>query len=203
MRRIISAVALVSAIAAASAVQAQTPPSGVYAMDPTHARLTWRIEHMGLSNYVAWFDSFDATVTLDADDPTNSSVTATVDPTSVNTGNSGFDTEIAQQFLSAGEFPEATFVSTGVEMTGDTTAVITGVLTLAGVEQEVVFDAELTGFLESHPFVGAPAMSMRAVAEIDRTAFDVTAVVQDPGIGAPIASPIVQLEIEAEFILQQ
>jgi polyisoprenoid-binding protein YceI len=39
-----------------------TAPSGDYALDKTHASLTWRVSHLGLSNYTARFTNFDAQV---------------------------------------------------------------------------------------------------------------------------------------------
>ncbi|MEM6903547.1 MAG: YceI family protein, partial [Pseudomonadota bacterium] len=39
-----------------------TVPSGTYVLDPTHASIVWKISHLGLSDYTARFNSFDATV---------------------------------------------------------------------------------------------------------------------------------------------
>lgn len=196
--RTIAAIAVAAAISAPAA--AQTPPSGVYQMDPTHARMTWQARHLGLADYTAWFDSFSATITIDADNPENSSVVATVDPTSVNTGLPNFDAEIGGEFLRGAEFPEATFTSTSVEMTGDQTAVVTGDLTLMGVTQEVTFDATLVGVLDPHPFVGRPAIAFSAVAEIDRTAFGSENLLQQVPNGEPVLGQTVTLTIDAEFI---
>ena len=35
-------------------------PAGVYNLDETHASLTWKVWHAGLSNYTARFTNFDA-----------------------------------------------------------------------------------------------------------------------------------------------
>ncbi len=54
-------------------------------------------------------------------------------------GNFGDD------FLNVGEFPTATFESTGVKSTGPDSADITGNLTLNGVTRPLVIKARLTG----------------------------------------------------------
>ena len=67
---------------------AQAPidvPAGTYTLEKTHASLTWRILHMGLSNYTARFTRFDATLRFDPQDFSRSTVEASVDLASVET----------------------------------------------------------------------------------------------------------------------
>ena len=62
----------------------QLPP-GVYQLDRGHASLTWKVDHLGLSDYTARFATFDAQLTLTPDDLSKSKVEVTVDPASVRT----------------------------------------------------------------------------------------------------------------------
>lgn len=176
-------------------------PSGVYEMDPTHATLIWRVRHLGMSDYIGRMMRFDATLTLDVDDPEQSSITATVDPTSVDTPfpleDPDFDGELATdaRFLNAEAFPEITFASTSVERTGPSTAIITGDLTFLGVTQEIQLEATLIGALAEHPFEdGAPAIGFSAVGEIDRTAFGMNFLSPFP------VGPAIGFEVQAEFV---
>ena len=44
-------------------------PAGVYALDPSHASLVFRIDHIGLSRFTARFTDFDAALTFDPTAP--------------------------------------------------------------------------------------------------------------------------------------
>ncbi|MEM6666090.1 MAG: YceI family protein [Pseudomonadota bacterium] len=178
-------------------------PSGTYAMDPTHASLTWRIKHLGLSNYTARFTSFNATVNLNAEDVSQSSMTATIDPTSVTTdypfaANKDFDAEIAgAKIMNAPEFPEISFTSTAIEVTGDNTATITGDLSMRGFTVPVTLDATLNGTLGKHPFVDGAAFGISATGTVSREA------VGDTFLTGQVLEDTVEVIIEAEFVEQK
>lgn len=205
MKTFVAARALSAAIVAASlftvpaVAQTVEAPSGAYALDKTHASITWRVKHLGMSNYTARFTDFDIDLTLDVDAPANSTVSATIDPKSVRTdfpGEKDFDGEIANdaRFLNADQHAEITFTSTAIEVTGDNTAKITGDLSMAGATQEVVLDATLNGSMAEHPFAKKPAVGFSATGELDRTAFGIEFL-------APfVVAPTVEFMIEAEFV---
>lgn len=211
MNRLLTAVTTapifaLAALLAAAPGAATSAESGVYKMDETHASITWSVQHLGLSNYTARFEDFDIRLTLDVDDVSKSSVTATIDPTSVSTGFPGekdFDAEISNDpgFFDAGKYPEVAFVSTAIERTGDNTARITGDLTMIGVTREITLEATLLGTLDSHPLLrGRPAVGFEATALLDRTDFGMTAFSNALSDGGPaIVSPQVRVTINAEF----
>lgn len=195
----------VSALAFAAPVAAQDGiPSGAYQLDPTHASVNVSVQHLGLSPYVMRFESFDMALTLDTENPANSSVTATIDPASVSTplqDDGSFNAEIAGPgFLDSAAFPTIEFASTSVELTGETTATVTGDLTFMGVTSEISMEVELTGAIESHPFANAPAVGFVATGAFDRTVFGYEGLTQLVGNGASIVSPEVEFMISAEFI---
>lgn len=194
---------LAAVAAAAPAVAQDGIPSGAYQNDPTHTTITFSVDHLGLAPYVMRFERFEVALVLDADNPVNSSVTATIDPTSISSplqDGGGFDGELAGPgFLDAGAFPTIDFVSTSVEMTSDTTAIVTGDLTLLGQTQSITMDVELTGAIDSHPFTNTAAVGFVATGSFDRTAFGSTNFVQEVGNGASIVSPTVDFTITAEF----
>jgi polyisoprenoid-binding protein YceI len=134
-------------------------PSGTYELDPTHGSLFWTVNHFGLSNYTARINSFDATVDLNSEDITQSTLTATIDLTSLDTDypfpeQTDFNAELqGADWLNTAAFPQATFVSTAITKTGDTTAQIEGDLTFLGQTLPVTLDATLIGFLEQHLMV--------------------------------------------------
>lgn len=161
-------------------------PAGVYVMDPTHASLQWSVPHNSISNYTARFNTFDAKLTLDPANLANSSVEATIDPLSVDanypgdylgthaaTGFKSFSEDIAKSknFLNGGVFPQITFKSTKVELTGTRTAKVTGDLTFLGVTKPVTLDATFGGEIEKHPFMQVPAIGFAAEGSFKRSDF--------------------------------
>ncbi len=172
-------------------------PAGEYALDRTHASVTWRVKHLGLSNYPARFVTFDSTIKLDPADVTKSSVTVTIDPRSVRTEfpfpeKEDFDKIVAEKFLRAGEHPSISFSSTGLVATGATTGKLTGNLTLAGVTRPVTLDVKLNAAKE-HPFRKVPAIGFSATGSLNRSDFGLKDLV-------PMVSDEVELMIEAEFL---
>ena len=207
MKTTIIAVALAVVGFISAPVQAQDMnayselPAGVYNIDKNHASLTWRVSHAGLSKYTARFKSFDADITLDPADITKSSVTATIDPTSLETdfnvaANDGKDfnknLSTGEQWLNAGQFPQITFASTKIEKTGDNTGKIHGDLTFLGVTKPVVLDAVFNGAYLVQPFNQKPTLGISATTTIKRSDWGLATYV--PAIGDEV-----EIIIEAEF----
>ena len=172
--------------------------TATYSLEPTHASLVWTISHNGLSNYTARFASFDATLNFDATDPTGSTLSATIDPTSVRTSHptdTDWNSEIAtdEKFLNATVFPSITFTSTGITMTGDTTGMVVGDLTLLGVTQQVALDVTFNGVRNFAWFGERDVIGFSATSTLKRSEFGMTALL--PDIGDEIA-----ITIEAEFL---
>ncbi|TPE64028.1 polyisoprenoid-binding protein [Sandaracinobacter neustonicus] len=150
-------------------------PAGEYVLEKTHASLTWKINHLGLSYYTARFTGFDATINLDPKVVTNSSVSVTIDPRSVKTDfpfpeKEDFDKVIAEKVLMAGEHPTITFQSTSLKATGKTTGKLTGNLTLMGVTKPVTLDVTLNGAKE-HPMRKVPVLGVSATGSFKRSDF--------------------------------
>ena len=199
LTKLLSGFALSTALVGAAAAADLPIGSGTYAIDPTHSSLFWSVNHFGLSNYTARLNSYDVTIELNADDITQSSMTATIDMTSVDTDfpfpeTTDFNAELqGANWLNTSAFPQATFVSTQIVKTGDTTAQITGDLTFLGITLPVTLDTVLIGSLGKHPFADGAAFGIQAVGTFDRTDFGFSTFV--PGAGAEVT-----IEINAEFI---
>ena len=206
MRSLMTAAAAI-ALATGCATAEQTlegVPSGEYELENTHAMLIWKVDHLGLSTYISRFTEFDAMLDFDPENPTASSLSVTVNPASVETDypgdfkeghpNSEYDTwndELAfgDSWLNADEHPEITFVSTGIETTGDYTGKVTGDLTFLGVTKPVTLDVTYNGTQNMR----GRKIGFSAIGVIDRTEFGL-------GTYAPMIGTEVELEIEAEFV---
>ena len=82
---LVAGLAITTPPALAAEADPITIPSGVYELDLGHASIVWKIGHLGLSNYTARFNKFDATLNLDVENPANSTVNVVIDPRSVDT----------------------------------------------------------------------------------------------------------------------
>ncbi len=191
-----------SLVAAPAHAAAPEVVSGSYKIDPTHASLHWKVDHLGLSFYTARFTKIEAALTLDAADMSKSKLTVSVDPRSLETDyplveTKDFDKKLIEdpKYFNAGEHPAITFASSKIEMTGDTNAKVTGDLTLLGVTKPVSLDVTMNGAMSSHPFFKKPATGFSATGTIKRSDFGMTE-------GIPFVGDEVKLIIEAEFLAE-
>ena len=111
-----------------------------------HASVNFKISHLGYSWIYGRFNDFEGTFSWDADKPEASAINVTVNTESVDTNHAERDKHIrSEDFLHVAENATATFTSTGVEVTGDNSAKVSGDLTLNGVTKPVVLDANFIG----------------------------------------------------------
>jgi polyisoprenoid-binding protein YceI len=192
-------VVAISAICPAYAQLAVEVPAGTYKIDPTHASLTWKVNHMGLSNYTARFIKMDATLILDPAKPEAAKLTASVDPTSLRTDfpfveKENFDKKLIEgaEWFNANVAKTITFNSTTVKMTGPKTADVTGDLTLLGVTKPVTLKVTLNGGMKEHPMAKKPALGFSGAGTIKRSEFGLKA-------GLPFVGDDVTLLLETEF----
>lgn len=120
--------------------------SGDYTLDKTHARLLFKIRHLGLSSYVGRFNDFDATLTFDPSDMASASLTTVIDMRSLDINDEGLtDDLLGRSWLRTAEFPQATFNSTQVSPISDTEFEFTGNLSWRGVTKPIVIKAVFEG----------------------------------------------------------
>jgi polyisoprenoid-binding protein YceI len=109
-----------------------------YAIDHSHASVTFTVNHFGYSAVHGRFSQFDGTVVIDEAAPENSKVDVAIDTASLNTFWDARDKHLkTADFFDVEKFPKATFTSTKVEKTGETTVDVTGDFTLLGVTKPV------------------------------------------------------------------
>ncbi|ODJ89907.1 hypothetical protein BB779_15690 [Pseudomonas viridiflava] len=111
-----------------------------------HAFVDFKISHLGYSFIHGTFKDWDGTFSFDAAKPEASKIAVELKTASLFTNHAERDKHIlSKEFLDAGKFPEAKFVSTSVKSTGEKTADVTGDLTLHGVTKPIVIKATFNG----------------------------------------------------------
>lgn len=174
-------------------------PKGQYVLDKNHASLTWKVDHLGLSNYTARFTKLDATIEFDPLDITKSTLTATVDPTSIETDfpkpeEKDFDAELAKgkDWFNTGAFPSISYKSTKLEKTGEKTGRVHGDLTFLGVTKPLTLNVTFNGSYAKKPFSTDPGMGFSATAVLKRSEWGFDTYI-------PTLGDDVTLLIETEF----
>lgn len=188
--------ALITGILALAAPMAVAQYS-TWASDPAHSEVDFTIRHGGVSNVHGRFGKVAATLVYNEADVTKSTVTATIDVTTIDTGVSMRDADLASaRFFEVAKFPTATFTSTGVVKNGNKLT-ISGNFTVHGITKPVVLDVDgpsqpAEGMMDHKTHSG-----FTATTTISRTAY---------GIGASVPLALVgddvKLTIELEIIKQ-
>lgn len=101
-------------------------------IDPAHCAVTFRVSHLGLSYTYGRFNKVEGLFSIDADNPANTSFSATIRADSIDTGNQQRDDHLrSPDFLNVRQFPVIEFQSTKVEQASDG-YMVTGDFTLHG-----------------------------------------------------------------------
>ncbi|MGB7340767.1 MAG: YceI family protein [Phototrophicaceae bacterium] len=142
-------------------------------IDTTHSSADFTVRHMMVTNVRGSFSNIDGVINFDPANPAASSVDVTIDVNSINTGVNDRDNHLRSgDFFDIATYPNITFKSTNVEVTGDDSAKVTGDLTIRDVTKTVVLDVDFLGQGGS-PF-GDTRAGFEATTKIDREAFGLT-----------------------------
>ena len=142
MKRLLAVMTVCAALAATAAPAAAAEVA--YKLDEAHTETTFVIDRFGFTSVIGVFAKSEGTIWLDEAAPEKSRVEATVTVDSLLTANPTRDEHVkGERWLNAAKNPTMTFKSTKVQKTGDTTAKVTGDLTIMGVTQPFTFDVKL------------------------------------------------------------
>jgi polyisoprenoid-binding protein YceI len=174
--------------------------AGTWAIDPVHSEVSFSVKHMMVSKVRGRFDTFEGTI-VTAEDPLASVVTASVDLSSINTGQEQRDAHIrSADFFDVEKHTHMTFVSTGIRPDGDN-FLLDGDLTLKGVTKPVTFKLEINGI--GPDAYGGTRAGFTATTDINRKDFGVTFDGPVPGVpGGVVVSDKVNISMEIEGVLQ-
>ncbi|MEX0318423.1 MAG: YceI family protein [Ruegeria sp.] len=180
---------LAAALATAASAALAAPEK--YILDSSHSQVVFTYNHLGFSTTTGMFSGFAGEIMFDQEDPAASSVSVSMPVTSMLTGWEKREEHfMSEDFFGASDGDLVTFTSTGIEVTGENTAKITGDLSMNGVTKAVVLDAKLNQAGE-HPMAGKPWAGFDATTTLLRSDFNV-------GKFAPFVGDEVELKISVE-----
>jgi polyisoprenoid-binding protein YceI len=169
--------------------------AATWTIDPVHSEVGFSVRHMMVSKVRGRFTRFSGEI-VTAEDPAQSSVTAEIDLTSINTGQEQRDEHIkSADFFEVETYPTMTYRSIGIKVE-DGEYVLEGELTLKGVTRTVPLKLELQGF-GPDPYGGYRA-GFTATGELNRSDFNVSFNAPMANGGVVVGDKIqLHLEIEA------
>ncbi|MGD9864390.1 MAG: YceI family protein [Pseudodonghicola sp.] len=182
--------ALLAAAFATAAAAAYAAPEK-YVLDSGHSQIVFNYNHLGFSTGYGMYSGFAGEIMFDQEDPANSSVSVSMPVKSMLTGwEPRYEHFMSADFFGASDDDLVTFTSTGIEVTGEKSALITGDLTLNGVTKSVVLDAVLNQAAD-HPMEGKPWAGFSATTTLIRSDYNL-------GMFAPYVSDEVKVNISIE-----
>ena len=163
-----------------------------YVLDASHSQIVFSYNHLGYSTSYGMFSGFEGEIMFDQEDPANSSVSVSMPAKSMITGwAQRFGHFMSPDFFGATDDEMISFTSTSIEVTGESTALITGDLELNGVTKSVVLDAVLNK-VGQHPMAGKAWAGFDATTTLQRSDFGLGAFA--PAVGNDVE---VVISIEA------
>jgi polyisoprenoid-binding protein YceI len=171
------------------------PAAGVWQMDPAHTSVEFVGRHLMVTKVRGSFSEVSGTITV-GDDPLDSVVSVTIGTGSVSTGSQDRDGHlVSPDFFDVENYPEMSFVSTGVRANGDAW-ILDGDLTIKGVTRPVSLDFEFTGIVDD-PWGNSKA-GFSASTEILREEWDLNWNVALESGGVLVSKKIaIEIEVQA------
>lgn len=141
-------------------------------LDPAHTSVEFTAKHMMITTVRGRLTDIEGTIYADDQNPSNSSVEATLKAASLDTRNEQRDQHLRSgDFIDAEKFPVVTFKSTRVEGSRERFK-LTGDLTIRGTTKEITLDVTFEG-TGKDPWGGERA-GFTATGKIDRRNFGLT-----------------------------
>jgi polyisoprenoid-binding protein YceI len=170
--------------------------AGRWAVDDNHSSVGFSVRHLGVSKVRGRFNTFDADVLI-GETLADTSVFATIDVASIDTGNADRDAHVlSADILDVSRRPTIEFRSTRITGADDNYE-IEGDLTIGELTHPVTLAVELGG-VETFP--GGPRHAgFEATAQLRRKDFDIE-VALPPGVSAVALGDVVKIEIDLQLL---
>jgi polyisoprenoid-binding protein YceI len=169
--------------------------AGTWTIDPVHSEVGFSVRHMMISKVRGKFSAFSGTIVV-GDDPLSSSVEASIEVASIDTGDDTRDNHLrSADFFDVEHHPNLVFRSTAVRPNGSDYQ-LDGELTIRGTTRPVTLDLELNG-VGPDPWGGTRA-GFSARTSISRKDFGMEFNIPIDGGGVVVGDKVdITLEIEA------
>ncbi|WP_282852330.1 YceI family protein [Gulosibacter sediminis] len=146
--------------------------AGTWQIDNAHSRVGFSTRHAMVSRVRGAFNNVQGQANINAENLGESNVQVTIEAASIDTRQPERDDHLrSPDFLSVGEFPQITFVSSSIDEIGDNQFIVTGDLTIRGITRQTSIPLELMGI--EHDPMGATRAGLEGSRRIDRRDWNV------------------------------
>jgi polyisoprenoid-binding protein YceI len=174
----------------------------MWRIDTLHSSAQFSVKHMMISTVRGQFGGVKGTVLYDPKNPAASTVEATIDCSTLNTGEPKRDNDLkGTEFFDVKRYPLMTFKSKSVEVAGPGKLRVTGDLTINATTREVILDFDgPTGPVRDTQ--GREKIGASGITKISRKDFGIlyNPVMETGGVAV---SDEVSIAIEVELIRNQ
>jgi polyisoprenoid-binding protein YceI len=168
-------------------------------IDPLHSSAQFSVKHMMISTVRGHFGGVKGTVLYDPQNPATASLEATIDCSTVNTGEPKRDSDLkSAEFFDVKRYPVMKFKSTSVEVAGQGKLKLTGNLTINAITHPVVLDVD-GPTPEIKDTQGRRKVGATAITKLSRKEFGIlyNPVMETGGV---VVSDEVAIELDIELI---
>ena len=169
---------------------------GTWDIDASHSTVGFVVRHMMVSKVRGFFRDFSGEI-VTAEDPTQSTVTATIDLGSIDTRQEQRDAHLrSPDFFDAEKWPTMRFIGKRIEDKSGDEFKLVGDLTIRDVTREITLDVTTEGTV-TDPW-GNARIGFSARGKLDRTDFGLTWN-QALEAGGFVVSDEIRISVDAEF----
>src|SRR5262245_61456255 len=112
-------------------------------IDPAHSAASFSVRHMMIATVRGEFHKLGGTVMFDEKEPNKSTVEATIEAATIDTGHEKRDSDLrGAEFFDVAKYPTITFKSKSVTRQGEGRFKVTGDLTMRGATKPGIHDAQ-------------------------------------------------------------
>ena len=170
---------------------------GHWALDTNHSSVGFTVRHLGVSKVRGRFTRFEADVLI-GETLETTSVTASIDMSSIDTGNPDRDAHVlSPDIVDVGVRPTMEFRSTAVFGAGSEWQV-DGELTIGSVTQPISLAVELGG-VETFPGGGPRHAGFEAATTVRRKDFGID-IAMPPGVSGAMLGDAIKVELDLQLL---
>ncbi len=172
----------------------------VWNIDAAHSEIGFKVRHMMITNVNGVFNSYTATMLVNAADFSDAEISFEADIDSVNTRNEQRDSHLkSPEFFDMEKFPKVSFKSNSFTKTGDGQYAMKGNFNMHGVEKEISMNVEFTGTVVD-PW-GQVKAGFEITGTLNRSEFGLTwnATSED---GSIVLDEVIKLALNVQMIKQ-
>ncbi|MEO0368561.1 MAG: YceI family protein [Pseudomonadota bacterium] len=167
--------------------------SGAYELDPAHAAVLFKVNHLGLSTYVGRFNSVQSSLDFDPNDIANMQLQVIVEIESLDINDDSLASDLmGGLWFDAKNHPQAVFRSSAAKRLGETNIELVGELTIKGVTQDLSVLIDFHGGA-NNILSGKYTLGFSAGFDFSRSDFGIDAFV-------PLVGDQVTIEAFGEFL---